>query len=349
MEGIESKEKQFAIRREMETRFTNENWMIRVNNELKSSFLPLDRSCDESRLKNHLQLLDEAERYYQSIDDDFNVFRIKLKKGNLEAAEELAQKFVSKNEEQNFLAGYTSKTEDMDKVNILELKKAYVLSNLAKYKKDRNLRQQAQKRFIDYASNFSLRDDLPAYEASALSYYQACNLFPKDVNEEIATKCVEQFRKVANNRAQVGDRWWESIALREIGKISTNSQDREVALQRSEELIEEYKEMGDYKKAALWARDVNDLNPSPENTQRMEELWDENIKKMEGKGDTRAIGKSYWSLYKRVEKYDHQKAEDCRLKAIVWYKKLLDEEKSKQIPKTDRIRECYWVFSELIR
>jgi hypothetical protein len=139
------------------------------------------------------------------------------------------------------------------------------------------------------------------------------------------------------------------IALRQIGKISKDPKDREIALQRSGELIEEYKEMGDYKKAALWARDANDLNQTKENTQRMEELWAENIRRMEENGDTRNIGKSFWSLYKRVKKYDVGKAEECRLQAIKWYEKLLEEEKAKENPREGVIRECYWVFSELIQ
>lgn len=347
MENNPEKQGSFDIRREQESKFTNENWMVRVNNELHSDFLPLDETYDIIRPKNHLQLLEHAEKYYHDAGDDFNVFRLKLKKGNLPEAEEMAQRFLSKAEEPNFFAHYT--TEEMSKANILELKKAYVLSDLARYKKDEELGNQAEEKFLAYAESQSGRDDLSGHEASALGFWQARGLAPRSERQAIAEKCIAQFRKVADNRAQAGDRWWESIALRQIGKISTNLTDKKAALQRSNELVEEFKESGDFKKAALWARDANDLNPTTENAQRMEDLWNENISRMQESGDTRNIGKSFWSLYKRVKRYDHGKAENCRLKAIETYEKLLAEENTKAQPREDVVRECYWVFSELIK
>lgn len=339
----------YENRREQESRFTDENWMMRVNNELHSTYLPLDEDSETQRPEQHLQLLEEAKTYYQEIGDDFNLFRLHLKKGDLQEVERLAQEFLTKTEEPNSLAHYTSRPEEMADAKILELKKAYVVSDLAKYKGDTELRKQAATRFITYADSQSQRDELSGYEASALGFWQARGLVPKNERADISKKCVVQFRKAAEDRAKVGDRWWESIALRQIGKISTDPADKEAALTRSEELIEEYKEMGDYKKAALWARDANDLHPSKDYAQRMEELWDENIRRMQESGNTRNVGKSFWSLYKRVKKYDSEKAEMCRIKTIEWYEKLLAEEKAKDQPNKDKIRECYWVFSELIQ
>ncbi|MFA6524856.1 MAG: hypothetical protein WCT33_01140 [Patescibacteria group bacterium] len=340
---------QFAARREQESLFTDENWMVRVNNELHSTYLPLDKDKETLRPEYHAKLLEDAEAYYLNIGDDFNTFRLRLKRGNLREAEQLAQVFLSKTEEPNFFAHYTSHPEAMDDANILELKKTYVLSDLARYKKDEELQKQAAARFITYAENQSQRDELSGYEASALGFWQARSLVTENKRADISNNCIAQFRKAAEDRAKVGDRWWESIALRQIGKISPDPADKQAALQRSEELITEYTQMGDYKKAALWARDVNDLNPSTENAQRMEDLWNENIRRMQESGNTRDIAKSLWSLFKRVRKYDSEKAEDCRLKTIEWYEKLLSEEKAKKQPREDRIRECYWVFSELIQ
>ncbi|MBN1778645.1 MAG: hypothetical protein JW816_00255 [Candidatus Buchananbacteria bacterium] len=338
----------FEARREQESQFTDENWMVRVNNELHSRFLPLNNS-EEQRPRQHLELLEEAFRYYDEIGDEFNIFRLHLKMGHLEEAEHVGQNILKKTDEPNFFSHYASDPAAMDAADILELKKAYVLGDLAKYKNNSSLKEQAATRFIDYAESQSQRDELSGYEAAALAFWQARNLVVREKRDGITAECIVQFRKVVADRAEVGDRWWESIALRQIGKISPDSSDRVKALERSEELVEEYQEIGDYKKAALWARDVNDINPSPENSARMEGLWIENISRMEVAGNTREVAKSFWSLFKRVIKSDRQKAEDYRLKAIEWYERVLDEEKAKDHPDPGRVRECYWAFSDLIR
>jgi hypothetical protein len=331
---------------EKESQFTKENWMVRVNNELHSRFEPLAGDFENLSLADK-SLLTEAKKYYEDCDDIFNLFRLELKIGNIEEAQKLAQEFLALESEPNHLAHYAGQLEEMEKAKILELKKAYVMRDLYNLNKDEDMRWQALEKFEHYADDQAEREELAGYEASALGYHEASRLAPKVERENLRQKSIIQFRKMSDNRAQAGDRWWESIALRQIGKISKESPDKDIAKQRSGELINEYEQRGDFKKAALWARDLNDLSPSKENASKMQSLWLTNIEKVLASGDLRDAGKAYWQLWKRTKRIDKTKADEYRQEAINYYHKSLAE--AKEQSNTERIRECYWVFCELIK
>lgn len=331
---------------EKESQFTKENWMFRVNNELHSRFEPLAGNFENLSFVDK-SLLTEAKKYYEDCDDVFNLFRLELKIGNIEEAQKLAQEFLSFDSEPNHLVHYAGQPEEMEKAKILELKKTYVLRDLYNINEDEELRRQTLGQFKHYADNQAEREELAGYEASALGYHEASRLAPRIEKENLRQKSIIQFKKMADNRAQTGDRWWESIALRQIGKISNNSSDKDIAKQRSSELIKEYEQRGDLKKAALWARDLNDLSPSKENVSEMQNLWLTNINSSLANGQLRDAGKAYWQLWKRTKKIDKNKANEYRQEAINYYHKSLAEAKEQN--NTERIRECYWVFCELIK
>lgn len=321
--------------------------MIRVNNELHREFEPLENGL-ESLSKEEQKLLQETEDYYRNSQDNFNLFRLKLKIGNIQEAEKIANIFLQQKEAPNIFSHYANNPAEMEKANLLEFQQAYVISYVALAKNDENLQRKAREKFLSYAEKQSQQKTLSGYEASALGFWQARRLTPRGKErDQLSQKCIEQFRKVVENRARAGDRWWESIALRQIAKISKDPNDKKIALQRAEELIQEYIQMGDYKKAALWARDVNDLDPSDKHTKRMKTLWQKNIKEVQKSGKMRDVGKSHWELYKRLKRQNPKEAEGRRLLAIKEYKRLLAEAKASG--NEAEIRECYWVLSELIK
>ncbi|MFH0952561.1 MAG: hypothetical protein V1838_05310 [Patescibacteria group bacterium] len=332
--------------------FTDENWMIRVNNELHGKYEVIEGGI-EKLPDDHRELLEKSREYYQEAGDTLNLIRLEMKVDNVEKANKLVREFLQQESAPNTFPHYTKNTEEMERANLLELKKAYAVSDLASVKKDSALTDEAIKRFDKYGDGQSAGSELWSHEAAASGYYQAWKLANDNEKEKIAEKCVEQFGKVSLDRSKAGDRWWESIAIRQIGKVSSKPEDKEAALSRAEDLIVEYQKRGELKKAALWARDVNDMDPSPEHAERMENLWQKYLDSLkvgvsqDDIKDIRDTGKTYWQLYKRTKLYDETKAEEYRLATIEQYKKLLI--KAEAEGDEEKIHECHWVFSELIK
>jgi len=340
-----SLEQQFNSREKQEAEFVKENWMFLINNKLENEYEPI-RNSRESLEGEDRELLEEAKKYYQKIGDLFNLIRLELKFNNVNKAEKLAEKYLRIDREPNFLH-CPNQDEGMDEANVIDLKRAYVIRYLARAKKDKELREQAAEKFIQYAEEQSKRRELSGDEASALAFQQASKLVPLAEKELTEQKSITQFQKVILNRAKAGDRWWETITFRQIGELSSDPEDKQKAVQRLKELVQEYIQMSDYEKAALLAQGINDIDPSNEHAKSMEKLWDENIEMAKKSGKIRDVGKAYLQLWKHTGKNNKEKAEGYKKQALEWYKKL--KKQAGTNGNEEKIRECYLAFSELIR
>lgn len=338
-------ERQFNSHEKREEEFVKENWVLLLGDELESECEPV-RNGKEHLEKEDRELLEEARDYYQRSGDLFNLIRLELKFNNVNKAERLVEKYLRLDEEPDFPSPYFNQDKETDETKVMDLKKAYVLKDLARAKKDKDLREQAAEKFIQYAEEQAKRKELSGDEASALAFQQASKLVPFPEKELIEQRSITQFQKVVLDRARAGDRWWENIAFQQIGRLSSDLEDKQKAIQRLEELAEEYIQMSDYENAALLAQDINDLDPSNEHAKSMEKLWAENIKKAQKNGKIREVAKSYWQLWKHAGKDNREKKEAYRKQAIEWYKKLKNQ--AEESGNEEKTRECYLAFSELI-
>ncbi|HOZ36949.1 MAG TPA: hypothetical protein PLR18_03940 [bacterium] len=329
--------------------FNRESWMYRANNELHSEFEPLEPDVNTLPAE-HRQLLKAAEKYYTNTNDQFNLFKLKLKFGDIAGAQAILENYSGDNDNVDFHYYNPDNPDDINSVNLAQLKKAYMLKDLYSATKNIEDKKRAYSGFIEFAENQQAVKPLTATEASAVGYWQARSVAGDNNEKEIATQfSIGFYRQMAKNRSNVGDIWWEGIALRQIAKISKDPQNKEAGLAIARDLVAKYQKEGDWKKAALWARDLNDLDPSEENIHQMQDYWQKYIEEAESVGDVRAIGKAHWQLYKRLKKIEGSadEAETHRLAAIENYQKLLIQ--VKDTDNLEKIRECYWVFSELIK
>jgi tetratricopeptide (TPR) repeat protein len=309
--------------------FNAPNWAFLRNNEEQTSFRDLEGG-QEGLSDEHRAMLMEAADYYRASGDIFNLCKLEMKMGNIEEAEKLFNDFMG---------------QEGSEEELVELKKGYLMRDLARVKKDKKLREQAINHFKQYGESLLEREDLGSVELSAISLWNAFKMTPK--SEEgllIREKCVNQYRKMAENRKAAGDRWWESIAIRQIGKISTDPSDKNKALKRADELVREYSLAGDRRKAALWARDISLISPSTKRSLRAENLWCKHLFCSAEGAQTREVAKSYWQLAKRFG--TEPRNENYRREAIDWYRVVL--EKAKESGDEKQIQESYRALCELI-
>jgi hypothetical protein len=278
------------------------------NNFFRGKVLPIDQAENPENASAQETLV-EVFDYYQSQGDDYNILRWHEKMGHKEESYQLAEKIWTG---ENLIA------------------KAHTAREMWQHYKDENWKQKAIEAFLQLIEQYKTENNNLMVAVNFDILYR----LTKD--DQFKAETLRYHQTAAANREEKGDSWWTAISLREVAKISQEEHDANVAFELANHEIARAEAAGDYKNAGLWARDLAHLNGIPENIERAQSLFLKQIEISEQQGDLRAVGKSYWEMWKVT------KLEEHRLKALEYYKKLLRE--AKEINNQERIEECYRVL-----
>lgn len=280
------------------------------NNFYRGVSLPMRHG--EPRDEGAKEVLNEVFEHYSSENDNFNLLRYYEKFGDKKNSLKMA--------------------ESIERNGTL-IEKAHAAQQIWKHFKDISYKQKAIESYIGLAEGYEKSGD-----NLMVAIYNDL-LFRISKNPEFREKAIAFHRRFAEEREKKGDTWWQSISLREIGKLSKITQNQDVALdvaiKHANQEIQRAEAAGDFKNAGLWARDIFKLSETPDSRERARKIFLQQIEKSEqlfeasGKSsDLRAVAKSYWEMWKVTDEEQH------RQKAQEYYRKLLqlakDENDGKQ-------------------
>lgn len=283
-------------------RMENNRYYIE-NNFYRGTLLRLESG--EPKDEGAKEILNEVFEYYTAKGDNFNLQRYYEKIGDKENSFKIAEQIIQSG-------------------TLIE--KAHSAQQIWNHFKDNLYKEKAIEEYTELARGYEKSGD------NLMSAIYNDLLFKITKDEEYREKAIGFHRQFAEEREKKGDFWWQSISLREIGKLSKGTEDQDdalnTAISHANQEIQRAEAAGDFKNAGLWARDIFKLVGTPESRERAKKIFSEQIEKSKkifeasGKSnDLRTIAKSYWEMWKVTNEEEH------RLKAVEYYKELLQKAK----------------------